>query len=54
MYKLKSSKTVYRNKWMVVLEDSVIDEELGIVGIFNRINVDDAELQDQYLKTDPY
>ncbi len=27
---------------MVVLEDSVIDEELGIVGIFNRINVDDA------------
>src|SRR5690349_11062447 len=42
MYKLKSSKTVYWSKWMAVYEDSVIDEEQGAVGTFNRINVDDA------------
>jgi ADP-ribose pyrophosphatase len=42
MYKLKSSKTVYRSKWMAVYEDLVIDEEQAAVGKFNRINVDDA------------
>ena len=42
MYKLKSSKTVYKSKWMIVYEDSVIDEKKVIVGMFNRINVDDA------------
>jgi ADP-ribose pyrophosphatase len=42
MYKLKSSKTVYKSQWMAVYEDLVIDEEQGTVGMFNRINVDDA------------
>jgi ADP-ribose pyrophosphatase len=42
MYKLKSSKSVYKSQWMKVCEDSVIDEEQGTVGMFNRINVDDA------------
>ena len=42
MYKLKSSKTVHKSKWMIVYEDSVIDEKKVIVGMFNRINVDDA------------
>ena len=42
MYKLKSSKSVYKSQWMEVCEDSVTDEEQGTVGMFNRINVDDA------------
>jgi ADP-ribose pyrophosphatase len=42
MYKLKSSKSVYKSQWMEVCEDSVTDEERGTVGMFNRINVDDA------------
>jgi ADP-ribose pyrophosphatase len=42
MYKVKSSKTVYKSQWMIVYEDSVIDEEQGRAGIFNRINVNDA------------
>src|ERR687883_268119 len=42
MYKLKSSKSVYKSQWMEVCEDSVTDEEQGTVGMFNRINVDDT------------
>jgi ADP-ribose pyrophosphatase len=43
MYKLKSSKTVYKSQWMVVYEDLVTnDEEQVALGMFNRINVDDA------------
>ena len=42
MYKLKSSKSVYKSQWMEVCEDSVTDEERGTVGMFNRINVDDT------------
>ena len=42
MYKLKSSKSVYKSQWMEVCEDSVTDEEQGTFGMFNRINVDDT------------
>jgi ADP-ribose pyrophosphatase len=42
MYKLKSSKTVYKSQWMVVYEDLITDEEQIALGMFNRINVDDA------------
>jgi ADP-ribose pyrophosphatase len=42
MYKLKSSKEVYKSQWMVVYEDLVIDEEQVTAGMFNRINVNDA------------
>ena len=42
MYKLKSSKTVYKSQWMVVYEDLVTNEEQVALGMFNRINVDDA------------
>ena len=42
MYKLKSSKSVYKSQCMEVCEDSVTDEERGTVGMFNRIKVDDA------------
>jgi ADP-ribose pyrophosphatase len=42
MYTLKSSKRVYRSRWMDVYEDSVIDKENRVLGIFNRIDVDDA------------
>jgi ADP-ribose pyrophosphatase len=42
MYTLKRSKRVYKSRWMEVYEDSVIDKENGILGMFNRINVDDA------------
>jgi ADP-ribose diphosphatase len=42
MYKLKSSKVVYESQWMIVYEDLVTEEEQVGLGMFNRINVDDA------------
>lgn len=42
MYRVESSKTVYKSQWMEVHEDSVIDEENKQLGIFNRITVNDA------------
>jgi ADP-ribose pyrophosphatase len=42
MYDLKSSKAVYKSDWMVVYEDSLVDNEKGIEGMFNRITVNDA------------
>jgi ADP-ribose pyrophosphatase len=42
MYTVESSNPVYKSKWIVVYEDSVINDD-GIVGMFNRIvNVYDA------------
>jgi ADP-ribose pyrophosphatase len=42
MYHLKASKAVYKSDWMTVYEDSVIDDEKGTEGTFNRITVNDA------------
>ena len=42
MYDLKSSKAVYKSDWMIVYEDSVIDNKKGIEGMLNRITVNDA------------
>lgn len=44
MYKVASSRVVYKNQWIEVSEDSVLNEEKGILGIFNTVAVDDSAI----------